>query len=41
MLSGLCAELARAGIGDERHADLRTDIEHDATADRDTACRWR
>lgn len=26
-LSGLCAELARAGIGDERHADLRTDIE--------------
>jgi len=25
-LSGLCAELARAGIGDERHADLRTDI---------------
>lgn len=27
-LSGLCAELARAGIGDERHADLRTDIEH-------------
>lgn len=26
-LSGLCAELSRAGIGDERHADLRTDIE--------------
>ncbi|WP_129642307.1 histidine kinase dimerization/phosphoacceptor domain -containing protein [Peristeroidobacter agariperforans] len=26
-LTGLCAELARAGIGDERHADLRTDIE--------------
>lgn len=26
-LSGLCAELARAGIGDERHADLRTDLE--------------
>src|SRR5688572_12749486 len=26
-LSGLCTELARAGIGDERHADLRTDIE--------------
>lgn len=26
-LNGLCAELARAGIGDERHADLRTDIE--------------
>jgi len=26
-LSGLCAELARAGIGDERPADLRTDIE--------------
>ena len=26
-LSGLCAELARAGIGEERHADLRTEIE--------------
>jgi two-component sensor histidine kinase len=26
-LSGLCAELARAGIGEERPADLRTDIE--------------
>ncbi|WP_116809493.1 histidine kinase dimerization/phosphoacceptor domain -containing protein [Steroidobacter cummioxidans] len=26
-LNGLCAELARAGIGDERHADLRTDLE--------------
>lgn len=26
-LDGLCAELARAGIGEERHADLRTDIE--------------
>jgi two-component sensor histidine kinase len=26
-LTGLCAELARAGIGDERHADLRPDIE--------------
>jgi two-component sensor histidine kinase len=26
-LSGLCAELARAGIGEERHGDLRTDIE--------------
>ncbi|WP_129776758.1 histidine kinase dimerization/phosphoacceptor domain -containing protein [Peristeroidobacter soli] len=26
-LSGLCAELARAGIGDERHADLRPAIE--------------
>lgn len=26
-LSGLCAELARAGIGEERHADLRTAIE--------------
>lgn len=26
-LTGLCAELARAGIGEERHADLRTDIE--------------
>jgi two-component sensor histidine kinase len=26
-LSGLCVELARAGIGEERHADLRTDIE--------------
>jgi two-component sensor histidine kinase len=26
-LSGLCAELERAGIGDERHANLRTDIE--------------
>ncbi len=26
-LTGLCAELARAGIGDERHADLRTDIQ--------------
>ena len=26
-LTGLCAELARAGIGDERYADLRTDIE--------------
>ncbi|MBM0107444.1 response regulator [Steroidobacter sp. S1-65] len=26
-LNGLCAELARAGIGEERHADLRTEIE--------------
>lgn len=26
-LTGLCAELERAGIGDERHALLRTDIE--------------
>ena len=26
-LTGLCAELARAGIGEERPADLRTDIE--------------
>jgi two-component sensor histidine kinase len=26
-LNGLCAELARAGIGEERHADLRTSIE--------------
>jgi two-component sensor histidine kinase/CheY-like chemotaxis protein len=26
-LNGLCAELARASIGDERPADLRTDIE--------------
>lgn len=26
-LSGLCAELARAGIGEERHADLRTELE--------------
>ncbi len=26
-LSGLCSELARVGIGEERHADLRTDIE--------------
>jgi two-component sensor histidine kinase len=26
-LTGLCAELARAGIGEERHADLRTEIE--------------
>lgn len=26
-LNGLCAELARAGIGEERPADLRTDIE--------------
>ena len=26
-LSGLCAELERVGIGDERHADLRTEIE--------------
>ncbi|MFC4311178.1 histidine kinase dimerization/phosphoacceptor domain -containing protein [Steroidobacter flavus] len=26
-LTGLCAELARAGIGEERHTDLRTDIE--------------
>jgi two-component sensor histidine kinase len=26
-LNGLCAELARVGIGEERHADLRTDIE--------------
>lgn len=26
-LTGLCAELERAGIGDERHAMLRTDIE--------------
>jgi two-component sensor histidine kinase len=26
-LSGLCAELSRAGIGDERQADLRTSIE--------------
>jgi two-component sensor histidine kinase len=26
-LNGLCAELARVGIGEERHADLRTEIE--------------
>ena len=26
-LTGLCAELERAGIGEERHATLRTDIE--------------